>query len=303
MLARAPFFAMSEPPRVLILGANGRLGGALRRVYGGGPVVVTAWGRAELDLTDLEGIPARLESAPFDVLINAAGLTSVDGCEVRREEARLTNSAAPGVIAAFCRSLGRRLIHISSDYVFDGAERSPRRETDPTAPCNHYGQTKLDGERAVLAADPSALVVRVSWLFGRDKESFPDMILRKALEEDEVRAVNDKWSSPSYADDLADWLLTLILRHPDAAGLLHLCNEGSTTWQEYGQAVLDIAARLGLPLKTRHVVGHSMVGFTPFLATRPPFTALDTGRFQALTGIRPRSWQEALECYLREVKD
>lgn len=291
---------MSELPRLLILGANGRLGGALRRVYGGGLFPVAAWSRKDLDLTDLEAIPSLLDRAEFDVLINAAGLTSVDGCEIRREEARLTNSVAPGLIAAYCRARGRRLIHISSDYVFAGDDPRPRRETDPTEPCNEYGRSKLAGEKAVLAVAPDALVVRVSWLFGREKPSFPDTILNAALEKDEVFAVNDKCSSPSSADDLADWLRVLILHHPDAAGVLHLCNEGATTWQEYGQTVLDIAARLGLPLKTREVRGHSMRGFPPFIAARPPYTALDTARFQALTGIHPRPWQEALEDYLRQ---
>ncbi len=291
---------MSEPPRLLILGANGRLGGALQRVYGGGSWQITGWGRKDLNLTSLESIPGILDRARFDVLINAAGLTSVDGCEVRREEARLTNSAAPGVIAEYCRAHGRRLIHISSDYVFAGDDPRPRQETDPTEPCNEYGRSKLAGEKAVLKADPDALVARVSWLFGREKPSFPDNILSTALEKDEVSAVNDKWSSPSNADDLADWLRALILHHPDAAGVLHLCNQGATTWQEYGQAALDIADQLGLPLKTREVRGHSMRGFLPFVAVRPPYTALDTGRFQALTGIQPRPWRAALEDYLRQ---
>ena len=292
---------MPESLRVLILGANGRLGGALRRIYREGPLAVTAWGRHELDLTDLPAIPRRLDSVAFDVIINAAGSTSVDGCESHREEAFLTNSAAPGLIADYCAAQGRRLIHISSDYVFAGDREVLWQETDATLPCNHYGQTKLDGERAVLTADPSALVVRVSWLFGRDKPSFPDSILKTALAQEEVSAVNDKWSSPSFADDLAEWLRVLIVEHPEASGLLHLCNEGSTTWQEYGQAVLDIAASLGLPLKAREVKGHSMVGFAPFLAQRPPHTALDTRKFQALTGLHPRPWKVALEAYLRQV--
>lgn len=290
---------MPEPLRLLILGANGRLGRALKRLYSAGPHQVAAWSRAELDLTDLERIPAALAASDFDVLINAAGLTSVDSCEERREEARLSNGIAPGLLADFCARHGRRLIHISSDYVFPGTTPAPLRETDPTGPCNHYGHTKLAGENAVLAADPYALVARVSWLFGPDKPSFPDMILRTALEQDHVSAVNDKWSSPSYSEDLAAWLLALIQDHPTASGLFHLCNEGAPSWQQYGQATLDIASRLGLPLKTRAVTGHSMQGFAPFIAARPPHTALDTSKFHALTGIQPRSWQDALSDYIQ----
>jgi dTDP-4-dehydrorhamnose reductase len=254
-----------------------------------------------LDLTQLDLIPSRLDQADFDVLINAAGLTSVDGCEDLRTEAQLANAEAPGLLAAHCARRHRRLIHISSDYVFAGDDPTPRRETDLPGPVNHYGHTKLAGENAVLSADPAALVVRVSWLFGPDKPSFPDMILRTALQQTEVSAVNDKWSSPSYSDDLAAWLLVLIRDHPQAAGLLHLCNEGAPSWQEYGQATLDIAARLGWPVKTHTVTGHSMKGFAPFKAVRPPHTALDTHQFQALTGIHPRPWQAALETYLQST--
>ena len=289
---------MPEPLRLLILGAKGRLGSALCRVYAGASLQVTGWGRRELDLTRSDAITAALECAEFDVLINAAGLTNVDACEELREEAALSNGVAPGLMAAHCARHGQRMIHISSDYVFDGQTHTPRKESDPANPCNHYGRTKLEGEQAVLAENPQALVARVSWLFGPDKPSFPDMILDAALQKDEVRAVNDKWSSPSYADDLADWLLALMLDHPQVSGVLHLCNQGAPTWQEYGQTTLDLAGRLGFPLKARQVTGHSMQGFAPFKATRPPYTALDTSLFQSLTGIRPRSWQSALEEYL-----
>jgi dTDP-4-dehydrorhamnose reductase len=290
---------MAEPLRILLLGANGRLGRALHRVYSRTGLAVTAWGRSELDLTRIDQIPRALDSTQFDLLINAAGLTSVDACEERRQEATLSNAVAPGLLAAHCASRNQRFIHISSDYVFPGTGASLLSETDPTGPRNHYGQTKLDGELASLAANPAALIIRVSWLFGPDKPSFPDMILRTALQQDQVAAVNDKWSSPSYSDDLALWLLALIEHFPSQAGLLHLCNEGAPTWQEYGQATLDIAARLGLPLKARTVTGHSMQGFAPFKAVRPPHTALDTTKFQSLTGIKPRPWQEALEAYLK----
>jgi dTDP-4-dehydrorhamnose reductase len=289
---------MAEPLRILLLGANGRLGRALHRLYVHSDLSVTAWGRSQLDLTLPGQISATLDSTPFDLLINAAGLTNVDACEVQRQDATLSNAVAPGLLAEYCAQHGRRFIHISSDYVFAGTGTTLLCETDPTGPRNHYGQTKLDGEVAALTAHPATLVVRVSWLFGPDKPSFPDMILRTARAQDHVAAVNDKWSSPSYSDDLAHWLLTLIRHHPQQNGLLHLCNEGAPTWQEYGQTTLDIATRLGLPLKAHTVNGHTMHGFEPFKATRPPHTALDTSKFQALTGIKPRPWQDALEAYL-----
>jgi dTDP-4-dehydrorhamnose reductase len=290
---------MAERLKILILGANGRLGKTLLRRWSSGAHQVSGWGRAQLDLTNLAQIPTGLAAAPFDVVINTAGLTSVDGCEHQPQAADLANAQAPGLIAAFCQRHQRRLFHLSSDYVFAGDQPTPRTETDPTFPCNAYGKSKLAGEHAVLRAAPNATVLRVSWLFGQDKESFPDMILRTAQQQDTVSAVNDKWSSPSYADDLADWILTLIEHHPTASGIFHLCNEGAPTWQEYGQATLDSAFQLGLPLRAHRVDGHSMHGFGPFTAVRPPYTALATEKFTQLTGIYPRPWQDALTDYLQ----
>lgn len=294
---------MAEPLKILILGANGRLGKTLCQQWAGTPHEITGLGRTDLDLTQIDQIFDQLTSIPFDVLINTAGLTSVDGCETRRLEASLSNAEAPGLMAAFCQQHQRRFIHLSSDYVFAGDVPSLRHENDPTHPCNAYGESKLAGELATLSACRNALVLRVSWLFGRDKESFPDMILRTACEQDTVTAVNDKWSSPSYADDLASWILTLIDSHPNANGVFHLCNQGATNWQDYAQETLNIAHRLGYPLRTRQVVGHSMHGFAPFVATRPPYTALATDKFTALTGIRPRTWQDALQAYLTAKRE
>ena len=191
------------------------------------------------------------------------------------------------------------MVHVSTDYVFSGEGDTPQHEDDAAQPSNVYGRTKLEGERLVMAACPDALVVRVSWLFGLEKDSFPDRLIKTALSTDHVDAVCDKWSSPTYAEDLADWLLPLLIRETKCQGVLHLCNSGWASWQEYGQEALDIAIRLGLPLRARKVDALSMKGFPGFTATRPPFTVLATDRFQSVTGTKPRSWQDALVEYIR----
>jgi dTDP-4-dehydrorhamnose reductase len=287
--------------RILVLGARGRLGGTLvRRCLACGMEVIPM-GRADVDLLNVADITAKLRLPKFDAVVNAAGITSVDYCESHPEEAHAANATGPEAIARVCQERGARFIQISTDYVFSGAEPGLRKESDPTGPTSVYGQSKLDGERLVLDACPGALIPRVSWLFGREgKPSFPDMIIDRALRSDQVSAVDDKWSCPTYAEDLADWLMPFLHEYADVSGPLHLCNSGMCSWQEYAQKALDLAAdTLNLPVKTRSVTGHTMHGFAEFKAKRPPHTAMSTEAFTSVSGITPRAWQEALEEYLR----
>jgi hypothetical protein len=166
-------------------------------------------------------------------------------------------------------------------------------ESDETQPINVYGRTKLAGERAVLAASPSFAVVRTSWIFGSDKPSFPDAVIRNALATTELHAIADKWSCPSYSEDLAAWMEPMIA-DDRYRGVLHLCNEGLASWQDYAEAALEMAAEQGVPVKTTKVKAVSRLGFPGWKAQRPEHTALNTQRFQTLSGISPRPWREAL---------
>ncbi len=289
---------MPAPTKVLVLGASGRLGRALLRIYRGAGISASALSHTDLDLSRPEDIAARLARYEFDVLINTAGITDVDYCEANEGLAMTVNGQAPGAAAAHCRERGARFVQISTDYVFDGSGHEPITEDAPCKPVNAYGRSKLEGEQTAVAALPDALVLRVSWLFGIEKSSFPDRIIRQARERLDVSAVNDKWACPTYADDVCHWMLKL-LSMDDVQGTYHLCNAGACSWQEYGEAALTIASQLGVPLKTTSVRGHTMEGFAPFLAARPPYTALSTAKFTALTGIQPRNWDAALEDYLR----
>ena len=289
---------MPSRAKIVILGARGRLGEALVRRYSAGHDVI-ALGRADLDLLNPDQIECRLRGLSFDALINAAGIADVDRCETHPEEAKASNATGPEMIARICGKKRAKMVHVSTDYVFSGLEKSPQHEDDAALPANVYGRTKLEGEQLVMSACPGALIVRVSWLFGLDKDSFPDRVIKTALSSDHVEAVSDKWSSPTYAEDLSEWLLPLLVKEKDCSGVLHLCNSGWASWQEYGQETLDIASHLGLPLRTHKVDALSMAGFPGFTATRPPFTVLATDRFQSVTGITPRPWQDALSEYVR----
>lgn len=286
------------PRTIVIVGSGGRLGAALLREWRARGEQVLGFNRELLDLGDLPAIRERLEPLDFDVLVNCAALTNVDRCEREPEEVQRINSQAPATLADICARKKARLIHISTDYVFDGTQRRPYEEDDEPNPISHYGESKLNGERCVQAVSDRHLVVRVSWVFGPDRASFVDQILQRAQEHDRVEAIADKVSVPTYTLDAARLLLAVIDRQ-EITGLLHLCNTGQCTWQDYGQQALDCAAAAGLPLRARNVEPLKLADMSAFIARRPVYTPLSTARLAQLTGITPRSWREAVEEYVR----
>lgn len=281
--------------RILILGANGGLGRALHRHFAP-KCAITGWGRAELDFDTPELMADKLNTQPFDVLLNAAGMTSPDLCETQPGQARLANVTAPQILAECCQQRGARLIHFSTDYVFSGEPHDRWTEVDPTTPVNVYGRTKRDGELAVLRASADALVARVSWLFGPDKPSHPDNIIQRALQSDELSAVEDKVSIPTSTADICDWTECLLQAH--ASGVWHLCNSGIASWHAWAEAALQIAERIGLPVKTTRVTPVKLASLTQFKAQRPLMTAMSNAKLQNLLGSEIRNWHEALEEYL-----
>jgi len=280
---------------ITIIGANGRLGAALAREYSR-DFEVRAFGRNELDLGNLDHVRSIVSETEFDLLINCAALTNVDYCESHRDEAFLINAMAPGLIAKICRGKSARLIHISTDYVFDGNAATPYTEETKASPLGIYAESKLAGEDEVLKVSPDNLVVRLSWVFGPDKPSFIDQIIQRAQEHDAVAAVADKFSSPTYTIDVVNWLLLAL--DNEAQGILHLCNSGACSWQEWAQYAIDVCRGLGIPTKAERVGALSLSDMKNFVARRPLYTVLSTANFTALTGVQPRHWREAIAEYI-----
>ena len=291
--------------KVLILGSNGRLGSALVRRWKALPgIEVEALTRADVDLSDPEKAEAGLAAYEFgvgDVVVNSAAATDVDGCEKDREGAARINATSPGRIARLCAARGARLIHIGTDYVFDGSLDRPYKEEDEPNPLSHYGLTKLEGDREVLLASPEHCVVRVSWVFGPDKPSFVDAIVKRALTSPEAAAVHDKTSAPSYTEDMALWLAAL-LNPKVPGGIYHLCNGGTCSWRDYGEYALECAKKNGITVLTTTVAPLKLSDMKAFIAVRPPHTALDTSKFIRITGIIPRPWREAVEDHFKSWK-
>ena len=186
------------PRSIVIVGTGGRLGSALLREWRLCGEQVTGFNRAQLDLGDVRAIHDCLEPLAFDVLVNCAAQTNVDRCEREPEQAFRINSASVGILGEICARKKARCIHISTDYVFDGTKRTPYHEEDEAKPISQYGESKLRGETALLAASERHLAVRVSWVFGPDRASFVDQILQRALDHDRVEAIADKVSVPTY---------------------------------------------------------------------------------------------------------
>ena len=248
-------------------------------------------GSAEVDITDPAAVAAAVE--PGSVVINAAAYTAVDAAETDEERAAAVNGTGPGVLAAVCADKGAHLVHVSTDYVFAGDATEPYRVDAPTGPRTAYGRTKLAGEQAVLAALPSAHVVRTAWVYTGDGNDFVATMRRLERERDTLRVVDDQRGCPTYARDLADALLELAGRAAGVpGGILHATNTGEATWFDLARAVF---AEIGAdPERVHPCSSDEFVRPAP----RPAYSVLDGGAW-AQAGLTPlRPWREALHAAL-----
>ena len=289
---------MEAKSKIVIIGSGGRLGAALLRNYQEGFEVI-GYDHSQLDLGNLEQLRSVLEPQKFDVLINSAAQTNVDRCETHRDEAFLLNAEAPRVLAEICNERGAKMIHVSTDYVFDGDKREPYTEGDPAEPISVYGESKRAGEERVLEANDGHLVLRVSWVFGPDRPSFIDNILKRAREDEKVDAVADKFSTPTYTLDIARMLPTFF-GESSASGVLHYANTGACSWQEYTQWALDCCHSLGVPMRATKIGALCLSDMKIFVAKRPVHTVLSTRKYEALTKTKPRAWRDAVAEYVTE---
>ena len=283
--------------RAVLLGGSGLLGGALRQVWAARPEIeLVPLSRAELNLTQPDRIEAALEGLEFDLLVNAAAYTRVDDAETAggRELAMTVNGEAAGRLAVCAAARGTKLLHFSTDYVFDGRKDSPYTETDPTNPLGAYGESKRVGEERVLEASGRHLVVRLSWLCGPARPAFPEWVLAQAAARPEVRVVSDKLACPTWAPDVAERLLPLVAGPTEACGLLHFCHPPGCSWLEWGQRILDVATASGVELQTRRLTPVAIADLHGMAAPRPAYSVMDTGRFAAISGRAAADWTEWL---------
>lgn len=283
--------------RIIVTGAGGRLGAALVRKWRADKEDVVGFNHAQLDFAVPGQIEKVLGGLDFSVLVNCAAQTNVDRCETHPDEAMRINAQAVGELGELCVRKGARCIHISTDYVFDGEKNTPYTEEDAAEPISQYGASKLAGEFALLHTSSDHLVARVSWVFGPDRPSFVDQMIQKARTETTVSAIADKIAVPTYTLDAAR-LLKPFLFEKQIGGVLHVCNAGDCTWQEYAQHAIDVAVSAGMDLKAHTVSGIRMADLKAFIAKRPRYSAMSTAKLKNITGQSPRDWREAVREYV-----
>ena len=278
--------------RILVVGHKGMLGHDLMRVLKDKCSYLAGADCDELDIREIESVRACFNGHKPDVVINAAAYTNVDGAESEEALANDVNGKGAGNVATVGRELGAKTLHLSTDYVFDGSKVGPYVEDDPVAPINAYGRSKLAGERAVLKADPGAIIARTEWLYGKNGKNFVETILKLAKERDRLTVVDDQHGAPTWTVHLAEGLAKLA--NTNASGIVHTTNSGSTTWHKFALKILELAGVKGVRVDpiTSDQLNRP--------AKRPQNSVLDGSRFASITGNPMPHWEQALGQYMRE---
>lgn len=279
--------------RLLIIGRSGQVARALLEAAKAQGHITFALGRPEVDLAKPTSVARMIAAVGPDVVVNTAAYTAVDAAEDEREKAFSINADGAGAVAVATAELGIPLLHFSTDYVFDGYKGAPYVEDDEARPLNVYGESKLAGERAVLAAHSNALVLRTSWVFDGEGTNFPKAILRRALTTSILRVVDDQLGCPTPAIELAEAVLTLLprLKYGEARGVLHICGTPPITWFGFASAILAEASRHGLPFPSLEPVATRDY---PLKARRPADSRLDCSRAVEAFGVAQPEWSTAL---------
>lgn len=292
--------------RILITGASGQLGTELSKALQFGQTVLgelpDVYANAEvdavthqtLDISDYCAVDTWFANhAPYDIVINAAAQTNVDGCEKAEAQAYRVNAHGPENLALAVNRAGGKLVHVSTDYVFAGNESTPRKETDAVCPVSAYGRTKLAGEKLALDACPKTFVVRTAWLYGAQGKNFVKTMLRLARNNGVIKVVNDQLGSPTNVADLADAILCLAVT--EDYGIYHAVNAGVCSWYDFACRIVD---QKGIPCKKTPLTSTDYKAMFPASADRPVYSVLSTEKLAAVIGRPMRSWQAAIDDFL-----
>jgi dTDP-4-dehydrorhamnose reductase len=284
--------------RALIFGTSGQVARELARTAPAG-VEMIALGRAEADLSDPAACAAAVAAHDIDVVINAAAYTAVDQAEDEADLAERINARAPGAMAQAAAAKGIPFLHVSTDYVFDGAPGRPWREEDATGPLGVYGASKLAGERAALAAGGDAVILRTAWVFSSHGKNFVKTMLAHGRDRDEMRVVGDQRGGPTPARDIAEALWTIAVARiagRGAPGVYHFAGAPAVSWAEFAEGVFAASGWERVPRVTAIATAD-----WPTKATRPANSVLDCGAIARVFGIAQPDWRVGLDRVVAEL--
>jgi len=284
-------------PVILVTGANGQVGRALRELAPNFPAYRFVFlSREDLPVHHFGAVENYFQTLRPFFCINCAAYTHVDRAEDEPDLARLVNAESAGVLAAVCNSYHAGFVHLSTDYVFDGRTTVPYREDDAVNPINVYGKTKLEGELLVVKKHPGAIVIRTSWVYAPYGKNFVRTMKRLMGERPSINVVDDQFGSPTYAPDLAACILRIISTPEKTPGIYHFSNEGIISWYEFARAIRDI---LGSTCQVNPVPSTEY----PVIAKRPPFSALSNDKIVSVYQVKLIPWRDSLETCLHRLKN
>lgn len=279
--------------KVLVTGSNGQLGKELKKIAASFPQIEFIFlSREDLPIHHFEMVRHYFNTHHPQYCINCAAYTAVDRAELEKDRAFQINGEAVGVLAAICKEHQCKFIHISTDYVFDGTATVPYTEDSPTNPKCVYGASKLEGEKQALQFNPGSIIIRTSWLYSEYGKNFVRTMVKLMKEKDEINVVNDQIGSPTYAADLADAILQIIIFNTQHStlniqGIYHFSNEGIINWYEFAVAIKEL---IGSNCKINPIPTSAY----PTPAKRPPYSVLNKTRIQSTFSIHLKDWRESL---------
>ncbi|MBL7967526.1 MAG: dTDP-4-dehydrorhamnose reductase [Prolixibacteraceae bacterium] len=286
--------------KVLVTGANGQLGSEIRVLVNSFPEMEFAFTDvAELDITNPEKVAGFLASFQPDYLVNCAAYTNVDKAEIDQETATLLNATAVGILAEQSDKTGCKMIHISTDYVFDGKGPRPYKEDNPVAPQSAYGKTKLEGELLCLKNNPESIVIRTSWLYSAFGNNFVKTMLRLGNERPELGVIVDQIGTPTNAADLGRAILTIISsveigNKTFQTGIYHYSNEGVASWYDFTKAIFDIS---GINCRVKPIASEEY----PSPVQRPPYSVMNKSKIKLIFGLQIPHWRDSLNAYFQKL--
>lgn len=290
--------------RLMIAGASGQLGSALSYLFKNAALPLFEGDLPHLDITERSSLETAMDAFAPDIIVNAAAYTQVDQAEIDVEKAFSINRDGPALLADICKERGTPLIHISTDYVFDGAKGQPYLESDPVSPIGVYGKSKEAGESEIRKRLPAHVIIRTSWLYGIHGGNFVKTMIKLGRERESIRVVMDQKGSPTCAEDLAEAIFLVAMKiyrsEGVAWGTYHYCNAGVISWYEFARKIIAISESYGAFMRVREILPIPTSEY-PTRAARPLFSALNCDKIITHFNVWQRPWEDSLDRTLRHL--